>query len=124
MGPRTKAIRKAKHAAEGHDVELWEGSRLVVRLSEKGSKGRPLTAAGRENSFSTFTPYPDLVSQGGIGAMETYEEVVQFARDCLRHSRAATTREAAEALLLLARQFKAKAAKLDGGKSPEIEGLS
>ncbi len=35
--------------------------------------------------------------------METYEEVVQLARDCLRHSRAATTREAAEALLLLAR---------------------
>jgi hypothetical protein len=64
------------------------------------------------------------VSQGGIGAMETYEEVVKFARDCLRHSRAATTREAAEALLLLARQFQAKAAKLDGGKFPVIEGLS
>jgi hypothetical protein len=119
-----EAIRKAKQAADGHDIELWEGSRLVVRLSEKGSKAGPLTAAGRENSFSTFTRYPDLVSQGDTGAMETYEEVVQFARDCLRHSRAATTREAAEALLLLARQFQAKAAKLDGGKFPEIEGLS
>ena len=53
-----EAIRKAKEAADGHDIELWEGSRLVLRLSEKNAQ--PLTAAGTENSFSTFTRYPEL----------------------------------------------------------------
>ncbi len=45
-----EAIRKAKQAADGHDIELWDGSRLVVRLSEKGSNARPLTAAPKTPS--------------------------------------------------------------------------
>jgi hypothetical protein len=31
-----EAITKAKRLVDGHDIELWSGSRLVVRLSKSG----------------------------------------------------------------------------------------
>jgi hypothetical protein len=30
-----EAIEKAKRLVDGHDVELWNGPRLVIRLSQK-----------------------------------------------------------------------------------------
>jgi hypothetical protein len=30
-----EAIEKAKRLVDGHDVELWSGARLVIRLSHK-----------------------------------------------------------------------------------------
>jgi hypothetical protein len=36
-----EAIAKAKRLVDGHDVELWSGSRLVVRLKAKGAPGAP-----------------------------------------------------------------------------------
>jgi hypothetical protein len=30
-----EAIEKAKRLADGHDVELWNGLRFVIRLSRK-----------------------------------------------------------------------------------------
>ena len=54
--------------------------------------------------------------------METYEDFVQFARDCLRHARSATREDVAEKLQLLARQYQARAAKLRNGEIPSLEG--
>lgn len=34
-GSDSEAIEKAKRLLEGHDVELWSGVRLVIRLSHK-----------------------------------------------------------------------------------------
>lgn len=31
-----EAITKARRLVDGHDIELWSGSRLVVRLSKSG----------------------------------------------------------------------------------------
>jgi hypothetical protein len=31
----TEAIEKAKRLVDGHDVELWSGQRLVIRLDHK-----------------------------------------------------------------------------------------
>ena len=53
--------------------------------------------------------------------MEKYDELVQFARDCMRHSRTATSRDVAEELQHLARQYQEKAAQLDGGKLPKVD---
>ena len=53
--------------------------------------------------------------------METYEEIVTFARACMRYSRGATSKEVSEVLLNLARQYQERAAKLDGGKLPELD---
>jgi hypothetical protein len=48
--------------------------------------------------------------------METFEEIVQFARDCMRRSRTATSKEVSEELLHPANQYLEKVAKLKGGK--------
>jgi hypothetical protein len=53
--------------------------------------------------------------------METYEQIVAFARDCIRHSRTATSKEVSEELLRLAKQYQERAAKLDGGKLPKVD---
>ena len=52
--------------------------------------------------------------------MEAYEDIVQFARDCMRHARTASNKEVAEELERLAREYQERAAKLDGGKLPNI----
>jgi hypothetical protein len=33
-----EAIEKAKRLADGHDVELWSGPRLVIRLRRSASE--------------------------------------------------------------------------------------
>jgi hypothetical protein len=35
VGDDDEAIAKAKRLVDGHDVELWRGERLVVRLDRK-----------------------------------------------------------------------------------------
>jgi hypothetical protein len=37
----SEAIEKAKRFVDGHDVELWSGARLVMRLSAETKQGRP-----------------------------------------------------------------------------------
>ena len=54
-------------------------------------------------------------------AMETYDEMVQYARDCMRHARTASSKEVAEELLRVGREYEVKAAKLGGGKLPNIQ---
>jgi hypothetical protein len=34
-----KAIEKARRLVDGHDVELWNGARLVIRLNAAGKQG-------------------------------------------------------------------------------------
>jgi len=53
--------------------------------------------------------------------METYDDFVQFARDCMRHARGASSKEVAEKLKIIAREYQAKAAKLGNGQLPSIE---
>jgi len=53
--------------------------------------------------------------------METYDDFVQFARDCMRHARAASSKDVAEKLKIIAREYQAKAAKLGNGQLPSIE---
>jgi hypothetical protein len=40
-----EAITEAKRLVDGHDIELWSGPRLVIRLSRSGEgakeRGRP-----------------------------------------------------------------------------------
>lgn len=53
--------------------------------------------------------------------MKTYDDFVQFARDCMRYARSASSKEIAEKLRLIAREYQAKAAKLGSGEIPRIE---
>jgi hypothetical protein len=56
------------------------------------------------------------------GAMEAYDDLVQYARDCMRYARTASCKEVAEELERVAREYQERAAKLDGGKIPDIHG--
>jgi hypothetical protein len=49
--------------------------------------------------------------------MNTYDEYVQYARDCMRHARSATTSEIAAELERIARQYQETAVKLASGKT-------
>ncbi len=53
--------------------------------------------------------------------MESYDDMVQYARDCMRAARTATSKEVAKELERLASEYQEKAAKLDGGKLPNIQ---
>lgn len=53
--------------------------------------------------------------------MNTYDDFVQFARDCMRHARLASSKDVAEKLKTIAREYQAKAAKLGDGHLPAIE---
>ncbi len=54
--------------------------------------------------------------------MESYEDMVQYARDCTRYAQTARSREVAEELQRLAREYQEKAAKMNGNKLPNIQG--
>ena len=53
--------------------------------------------------------------------MNTYDDYVQYARDCMRHARSATTKEVAAELERIAREYQETAGKLAGGKLPDIQ---
>jgi hypothetical protein len=53
--------------------------------------------------------------------VDNYNDFVQFARDCFRHAQKATTKQVAEELLQLAKQYQEKAAMLDGGRPPKLD---
>ena len=44
--------------------------------------------------------------------MEAYDDLVQFARDCMRHARTASSKEVADERERTAREYQEKAAKL------------
>jgi hypothetical protein len=52
--------------------------------------------------------------------MRTYEELVDLAKECARSARVAISKEIALELWQTALEYQAKAAKLDGGKLPDI----
>ena len=52
--------------------------------------------------------------------MPGYEELAALAKICARQAHVARTKEAAAQLWLMAQQYRADAAKLDHGRSPEI----
>jgi hypothetical protein len=52
--------------------------------------------------------------------METFDEFLEMAMLCARNSRIATNKEVAAELWRMALEYQQQAAKLDGGKLPEI----
>jgi hypothetical protein len=52
--------------------------------------------------------------------VQGYNDYVQYARDCMRHARTATTKEVAAELERIAREYQEKAARLAGGELPDI----
>jgi release factor glutamine methyltransferase len=48
--------------------------------------------------------------------MGAYDDMVQFARDCMRHAQMASSKEVADELERTALEYREKAAKLNGGK--------
>jgi release factor glutamine methyltransferase len=53
--------------------------------------------------------------------MEAYDDLVRFARDCMRHARTASSKEVAYELERTARHYQQKAAKINGGEPPNID---
>jgi hypothetical protein len=54
--------------------------------------------------------------------METHDDLVKFARLCLGLAGKALDEKTAQEFRNLAEEYRAKAAKLNGGKLPTIEG--
>ena len=52
--------------------------------------------------------------------MLTYKEVVELAKQCALNARLAITKEAAAELWKMAEEYQEEAAKLDGGRKPDI----
>jgi hypothetical protein len=54
--------------------------------------------------------------------MPSYEELVELARICWRQAHLTQSEEVARHLHKMAREFQEAAAKLNGGKLPDLEG--
>jgi hypothetical protein len=54
--------------------------------------------------------------------MQTYKDLVELARICVEHARAAKNFEAAAALKRIAKEYQQRAAELNGGELPYIGG--
>jgi hypothetical protein len=53
--------------------------------------------------------------------METYQELIELARNCMRQARLGSTKEVTETLRQMAKEYQDRAAKLDHlGKLPDI----
>ena len=52
--------------------------------------------------------------------METYQELCELAQTCMRQSRIASTKQVAETLRQMAKEYQERAAKLDHGKLPDV----
>jgi hypothetical protein len=52
--------------------------------------------------------------------MPTYDDLIELANICARHSRCATSDTAAMVLSKMAQEYRAEAAKLDSSKSHEV----
>jgi hypothetical protein len=55
-----------------------------------------------------------------VGIMQTYDDLVELAGLCAGNARIAHSREVAIELWKMAREYQKKAAKLNGGKLPDI----
>ncbi len=53
-------------------------------------------------------------------AVRTYKEAVELAQVCAPNARAAVTKEAAVELWRMAKEYQYEAAKLNGGRKPDI----
>lgn len=53
--------------------------------------------------------------------LESYDDIVQYARDCMRAAGTATSKEVADELQRAAAEYQAKAAKIAGGKLPSLQ---
>ena len=54
--------------------------------------------------------------------METYNDLAELARICIKQSYLTSTKAVADALRQMAHDHQQRAAKLDGGKPPDIGG--
>jgi hypothetical protein len=52
--------------------------------------------------------------------METYQELIELARSCMRQARLGSTNEVTETLRQMAKEYQDRAAKLDHGNLPDI----
>lgn len=52
--------------------------------------------------------------------MPSYHDTIELKTICARNAHLATTKEVAAELWNMAKEYQAKAAKLDGGKLPEL----
>ena len=52
--------------------------------------------------------------------MPTYDDLIELANICARHSRSATNETVATLLSKMAKEYRAEAAKLDSSKSHEV----
>jgi hypothetical protein len=52
--------------------------------------------------------------------MRTYDELVELATICMRQSRVTTSQRVAVELWRMAREYQKEAARLDGGRLPDI----
>jgi hypothetical protein len=60
-----------------------------------------------------------VARNGGI-SMPTHKDLVELARICLNHARAAHNSEASAVLLHLAHEYKSRAAELEHSKIPDL----
>ena len=63
-----------------------------------------------------------LVAERMSDDSTTYRDLVELAKICLEQSRAASTPEAARALVEMARDYQRRASRLAGGRMPDIGG--
>jgi hypothetical protein len=56
--------------------------------------------------------------------MNTFADLVQLARICMRQARIAQSRDVADVLRQMAAEYQDKAAKLTGGEFPDIGDLA
>lgn len=63
----------------------------------------------------------DTSQKAAGGKMDTFADLVQLARICIRQARIARTPEVADALRQMAEEYQEKAANLNDGQAPDID---
>jgi hypothetical protein len=69
----------------------------------------------------SMPPVPECLMQRQRGTtMQTYGDLVELARICMKQSRHADSKEVAAELRRMAKDYQRRAAELDSGTSPDI----
>jgi hypothetical protein len=71
-------------------------------------------------SSIAYARLPLVESLNKAGAMPTYDDFVELALICARNAHTATSRDVSAVLRRMAIEHRDKAAKLNGGKEPDI----
>jgi hypothetical protein len=92
-------------------VTICSGQEYLFNRKSFGSTNARLRKVKNQQFMGTYS----------MPRMETYDDLVKFARLCLGLARKAVDKNTAQDFLNLAEEYRAKAAKLNGGKLPFIE---